>query len=277
MRRALSLAHLPLACVACLGLAGCTNAASTELGDTISDAGTPSALGHGLTIAELNNPDAANRPVNNQLNVGVTGATYLLTDEYSETGLSSAVGAVYVQDFFAGGPDASAPPYSGILLYKASYQPPSLVLAPGDVVDFIGQYQLYNGPSTASFNGNVQPEMYQPITTRRFDYGPPTPSVINVHDLDSYSTGYKWMSMLVTVESTDGGGYNADGNGRGWVYLTANTGMNGVAFDNELFNLNYMDPKYQNIGATHFKVTGIVTFFISFKIAPRSEADIVIE
>jgi hypothetical protein len=269
-------AALALTLVAGLGASGCTNAATTEGGDTPSEAGAPSALGHANTIAELNNPDAANRPVNNQLNVAVSGATFLLKDTYSETGTASSVGAVYAEDFHSA--DAGPQPYSGMLLYKPSFEPPSLVLAPGDVVDFIGEYQLYNGPASFSFGGAVEPEMYQPITTFRFDYGPPTPTVINVHDLDSYATGYQWMSMLVTVENTIGGETGGDTSGRGWVFITSDTGQGGIAIDNELYPLNYMDPKYATAGSVHFKsITGIVTYFSTFKIAPRSDADIVLE
>jgi len=266
-----------------LAAAACTNEASTQPGDSPADAGAPSALGNGLRIAQMNAPDSAVRPVANQLNVPVTGATFLIKDEYSETGLPSAVGSIYVQDFHSSEVDAGgAPPYSGILLYKTTFEPASLALAPGDVIDFIGEYQLYNGPPTFSFAGAVQPEMYEAIASFRFDYSPPAPTVIQASDLQSYATGYKWMSMLVTVENVTGGGQLGDGTGRCGVFLTQETGQSAVKIDNELYNFNEQctNPAsiYAKYGAVHFKsVTGIVTYFSSFTLSPRSDADIVLD
>ena len=269
---------LALATVAALGVcastSACTNEASTEPGDSPSDAGAPSPLGNGLRIAQMNDPSSPVRPAPNQMGVAVTGATFLIKDEYSETGLASAVGAIYVEDFHSNGSDAGgAPPYSGILLYKTTFEPASLALAAGDVIDFTGEYQQYVSPSFTA--GQYQPEMFEAIASFRFDYGAPTPTVIDVSDLESYATGYKWMGMLVTVTNTVGGHYNPDGSGRAGVFLTSDTGVSGVTMDNELYNLPWQDPKYATAGAVHFaSVTGIVTYFVSFHLAPRSDADI---
>jgi hypothetical protein len=257
-------------------LCACTNVASTEPGDPPADAGSPSALGHGLRIAQMNDPDSSVRPANNQANVSVTGASFIIKDTYNENNKPSSVGAVYVQDFNTSTTDAGAAPFSGIQLYKTTYEPASLAIAPGDVVDFIGEYQEYNGPSDFMFNGNYQPEMYEPIVSFRFDYSPPTPTLIDVNDLGSYATGYKWMSMLVTVKNAVGGNYTSDGTGAGGVFLTSATGQNDVTMDNELYPLPYSDPKFGTTpGSVHFaSVTGVVTYFFSFHIAPRSDADI---
>jgi hypothetical protein len=282
--RLLASVPLMLMLVSGLALTGCTNQASTEPGDSPADAGTPSSLGNGLRIHEMNAPDSALAPANDQMNVTVTGATFLTLDDYAEVSSASATGSIYVEDFHAAGTPGI--PYSGIDLYKATYEPASLVLAPGDVIDFTGEYQLYDGPASASFGTSYQPEMYEPIITFRFDYSPPAPTVIDISDLGSYAVGSKWMSMLVQVQNLEGGGGTASG-GRCSVFLTTNTGQNGIAMDNELFNLPCtnatFDPKTdagQSLpaGSVHFKsVTGIVTFFESFTISPRSLDDIVLE
>jgi hypothetical protein len=276
---------LALGLSAAPALLGCTNEASTEPGDPPADAGTPSALGNGLHLAQMNAPDSA--VVDDQMNVYATGVTYLTTDDYNETGTSSSVGAVYVQDFHTGPPDAALP-YSGIQLYKPTYVPASLTLAPGDVIDFTGEYQQYT--STSFLPGQYQPEMYEPVVTFRFDYSPPVPTVIPVSDLESFATGYPWMSMLVTVKNTYGGGGYPDGKGRNYVFLTADESMDAVTMDNELFDMNWASCQYAPmyggpVGVdggppppVHFaSVTGIVTFFDNFNISPRSQADIVIE
>jgi hypothetical protein len=269
-----------VALLACLLGAHCTNEASTEPGDPPADAGMPSPLGPGLRIAQMNNPDSAVQPANDQLNVYATGASYITTDTFAETGTASSVGNVYMQDFFSPVDGGGAPPYSGMLLYKNTYVPSNLVLAPGDVVDFTGEYQHYDGPSSASFGANYQPEMYESVVTFRFDYAPLPPTVIPFSDLNSWKTGLKWMSMLVTVNSTDeqplvSGGPNPTGEGRGGVFLTPDSSMDAVFMDNELFDLDF-----QNMypAGTKFKsVTGIVTYFLSFTISPRGPSDIVTE
>src|ERR1700722_11932313 len=148
-----------------LASAGCTNEATTEPGDKAVPLAHPSALGGGSRIAELNAPD--NGVVNDQ-SVAVTGATFLWLDTYAETASASSIGSVYLQDFAS--PSSSTPPYSGILLFKTVFEPASLQLAPGDVVDFTGEYTDYNGPSDYSFTAGTEPEMYEPIVTFRFDY-----------------------------------------------------------------------------------------------------------
>ena len=255
-----------------LASTACTNEASTEPGDPPADAGTPSALGNGLRNAEINNPASPQAAINNQMGVAVTGSSFIVEDRYDET--PGSVGAIYVQDFHSSARDAGGlPPWSGMLLYKATFEPASLAVAPGDIVDFTGEYQHY--VQSVFPAGQFQIEMYEPIVTFRFDYSPPAPTVINVSDLEGFATGNQWMSMLVTVEGLTGGGTNPDGTGRGGVFLTADTGASGVTMDNELFALDYTNPKYATPGKTHFtSVTGIVTYFISFHIAPRSQADI---
>jgi hypothetical protein len=273
------------------------NTAHTEQGDTPADAGTPSPLGTGLRIAEINAFDSSVRPIANQLNVNVTGATFIIKDEFAETGLASSVGSIYVQDFHANVDDAGAtPPYSGMDLYKTTYQPASLALAPGDVIDFVGEYQQYEGPSSFPFAGQYQPEFYEAIATFRFDYSAPQGTPIDWRDLNAWSTGYKWMSMLVTVGSIGpalvGGGQTGDGTGRCKVFFTPEMGESALAIDNELYNFNNSGTGLNNcndassvyalmpgaVGNVHFKsITGVVTYFGSFTISPRSDADIVLE
>jgi hypothetical protein len=289
-----------------LAAVSCTNQASTEPGDPPADAGMPSALGNGLRIAELNNPSSPQRPAPNQMNVNVTGATYVVEDKFDETGIPSGVGAIYVQDAFTPSPDAGpgtggGPPFSGIELYKTTFEPASLALAPGDVIDFTGEYQEYAGTGTTLFPaGQTQPEMYEPIVTFRFDYKPPPATWINLSDLNvgpngilsqaEFNVGYQWMSMLVTVKGVTLGNTLPDtlldgGHGRNAVFLTANSSMDAVAMDNSLFDLGcpnatctavIFDSLWTPPPGTTYDITGIVQFFYAFHISPRSMDDIVV-
>jgi len=265
--------------VAALLLGGCTNTADTDPGDPTVKVANPSALGTGNTNAQLNDPTSPDVPVNNQM-VTVTGSSFLWKDEYAETPSASSVGSVYVEDFTAS--DAGGLPYSGMLLFKSVYVPASLQLSPGDVIDFTGQYNDYAGPSTFLFpTGQTEPEMNEPIVTFRFDYTPPAPAQVPVTDLqDSFTLagfqkGYKWISMLVTVQNlTTPGPPSQDGSGRISVFLTSDTSTQAIALDNELMAL---DPTQFPMNTKLKSVTGIVTYFDAFHIAPRTPADIVFE
>jgi len=280
-------AHLSLTLLLAAGATvpaglGCTNEASTEPGDRPADAGVPSALGNGFRITELNDPSSSNRPVNDQLNVNVTGAQFIIKDTYAETGTASSVGNIYVQDFQPTDPDAGPVPYSGIILYKTTFEPASLNLSPGDAIDFTGEYQEYAGPSTFSFGSQYQPEMYESVATFRFDYSLPAPKVLEVTELLSYATGYKWMSMLVTLVGPGGGdliggGSSQGSENRGGIYLTSDQSQGALIMDNELFPLDYMNPAWQQSGLKIKSVTGVVTYFGSFTFSPRSMDDIVFD
>ena len=272
-----------------VSLAGCTNTASTEPGDPPQDAGLPSALGNGFRIAQLNAPTSPVHPVNGQMNVQVTGATYVVTDTYAETGTASSVGAIYVQDFSSPPDGGGAPPYSGIELYKSTFLPADLGLAPGDVIDFSGEYQEYDGVSSFMFpNNTYQPEMYEPIVQFRFDYGPPTPTPILMKDLTAYSTGFPWMSMLVIVNgfNTPGdlvvGGIVLGDDGRCGIFISNDTSQDQPYIDNELFALPCGSQAdggvtISTVGTPIKSVTGIVTYFGSFTLSPRNMADIVLQ
>jgi hypothetical protein len=275
--------HRSSAALLALTLAACTNQASTEPGDPPADAGTPSALGHGLHIVDMNTPEAGFAPGDGaaamtQMNVGVTGAVFLVQDEYAETGKASSVGAVYAEDFHP--PDAAGAPYSGIELYKSVFEPASLTLGAGDVIDFTGEYQRYFCSSEGTCY--YEPQMYEPVVTFRFDYSPPAPTLVPISDFASgaaASLGNQWMFMLVVVENLEGGSWLPGSDpGECMVFLTTDTSMGAPAMDNELFDLPCGSSTYNpDAGYVHFKsVTGIVSNDGNWRISPRSPADIVI-
>jgi hypothetical protein len=179
---------------------------------------------------------------------------------------------LYVQDV------GSNAPYSGIECYSTLYQPASLKVAPGDVIDLYGQYQDFAGPSTALFpTGQVLPEMAKPSAMFRFEYTVPTPTMIDVNDLStasqaSFDKGARWLGMLVTVtNATPLGTWVPDAHGRISGPISGST--TGAGIDNELYAMKVTDYPP---GTTFTSITGIVTYFFSFHIAPRTPADIVV-
>jgi len=243
-----------------------------------------SPLGTGLRIAEVQNPTssyetaalaaaetaAAHATTNAGVEVIVSSVVVSWIDTFDETHDGKSIGTVYVQDV------GSQAPYSGSDLYEPSYVPASLRPLPGIVIDLAGPYQEQANIGTAVFSApDTLPSFYKPVGTYRYDFVTPDPTTIQLSDIDqsNYATGRKWEGMLVTLNDiTIGPGVNVNDRvtyimGQGDAAIDNNA----AAISNELYNLGAMD--YPN--GTHFSsVTGIVTWFYSYQVAPRTAADL---
>ena len=241
-------------------------------------------LGTGSRIAGIQSPGSTtyqqaiadavasttNGGVNPGVNVSVSSAVVSWIDSFDETMDGKSIGTVYVQDI------GSVAPYSGTSLYEPSYVPASLRLLPGDVLDLAGPYQEQAKIGTAVFSPpDTLPSLYKPVGTYRYDFMTPAPVTIQISDLDqsNYAAGRKWEGMLVTANDiTLGPGVNVSNR---VTYIVgqgdASIDTNAAAISNELYNLS----STQFTAGTHFSsVTGIVTWFYSYHIAPRSPADL---
>ena len=68
--------------------------------------------------------------------------------------------------------------------------------------------------------------------------------------------------------------------GRYTIHITSDTSTNGPTLDNELFDVDTWNKNNGSplaAGKTIKSLTGIVTWFFNFHIAPRSPADIVVQ
>lgn len=238
-------------------------------------------LGDGQRLAAINDRSGAHPPDGTV--VDVTAASLIAIDTFDETQDGSSFGNLYAQDLPVGGP---TPPYGGITLFDASFNPPTLRVAPGDVVDIRGQYDEFEGPSSSPFTcaepGNVEtceslPEIVGGTLSLRFEYKVPDPIVIPLADLASYESGRKWIGMLVRVEdvTAQSDGFKAT-SGRYSVRLD----VAGVSDAKKLPTINNALLDLEATGApmtqgTKYKsVTGVVQYFYNFAISPRSAADI---
>ncbi|HEX3343244.1 MAG TPA: hypothetical protein VHS09_01675 [Polyangiaceae bacterium] len=225
-------------------------------------------LGTGLRIHDVQDPSSPLYSPNKNVIVSSTVVSWI--DKFDETKDGKSVGTVYIQDV------GSAAPFSGIDVYEPSFVPASLRLLPGDVLDFNGPYQEILNVGSAVFNPpDTLPQLAKPVGTYRYDFMTPTPVVIQLSDIDqtNYATGRKWENMLVTLEDiTVGPGVNSSNRvsyimGQGDAAVDANA----AGISNELYDLGASDYP----GGTHFtSVTGIVTWFYSFNVAPRSADDL---
>lgn len=248
------------------------------VGDEGVNLGVPPAAGKDRRIREIADPESPLKaPASTS--VAVSGALVTAVDTYDETG-AGATGTIYVQDL------GSRDPYAGISLFAPSFIPGNLRVGAGDVLDLRGEYQENQGiGTTVTFApGAVLPQLGRPIATFRFDAHDPEPVDIDVTELADYAKGRKWMSMLVRVRNitlTDDL-FVAD-SGRANVPLTPSAGGATKCEDpfpkpptlvNELAPIQTMTTLKQ--GAVIKSLTGVVTYFCNFHIAPRTTADIVL-
>ena len=227
-----------------------------------------------MRIRDVMNPASSEHPASGAT-VTITGASFLIVDAFDETNDGKSVGTVYLQD------TGSNAPYSGASLYEPAYQPSSLKPAPGDVLDLVGAYDEQTSIGAEVFNpGEALIQISKPQVTFRFEYLVPAPTVINVTDLNDYNTGLQWSAMLVQVNDITLGSGISNSGGRVTAYLTSVLTGSGAEMSNELFDVetwNDSQPTKLVAGTKIKSLTGIVTWFTQYHIAPRSPADIVLE
>lgn len=279
--------------LALLGLLICAGC-STIQQDEPAEAGSV-----GYTIAQIQDPSSPDyHPCDNTKGVcnnqTVANTVVVWLDKFDETRDGKSAGTLYIRDE---GPNHL---YGGIGIYEPNFVPASLDPLPGDVIDYAGPYQEATSIGSAVFNaGTYLPQLYKPVGTFRYEFAsdfPPAwsaPQPINIADLNenqgtktdaNFDHGRQYLQMLVTVNDVYvSKGTSAPG-GQGFrvTYplgscsnVTSSTCFAGTApqISNELFDLQATD--YQP--GTHFaSVTGIVTWFYSFHIAPRSKDDLVL-
>lgn len=273
---------LALGVAAAVCCAGCGGTASGGAGD---ESAVPLAdpLGNGLRVHQVVGPATWSNPLDRDslscklpraMQVSITGATVIAVDRFDETG-DGALGNIYIEDAL---PDPV--PFSGVTVFAPSFTPPDLRLFAGDVADLLGNYEEFPGPSGSPFSFcHTLPEIGGAMTFR-FDTHPVVPKLIPITDLRSYDTARQWLGMLVRVENIKLAATGAtDKKGRCSIALDVGSGIT-VAdqpkLSNELFNVDCTPTTKLTAGTEVKSLTGVLTYFYSFSLAPRSADDIVL-
>lgn len=229
---------------------------------------TPNPLGSGLRIADVQNPKSSVHAPNS--NVDLTSLNVLWVDSFDETQDGKSMGTVFVQDF------GSTAPYSAISVFQPSFVPSDLRPLPGDILDFVGPYQEVTNIGSAVFaSGQSLPQLAKPVGTFRYEYPGLAAQPVALDDLDDYAKGRQWEGMVVTVHDVYAIASTSSGGRVTYTLATspgAATNVNTVSMSNEEYDLKSTDFPAN----THFQsVTGLVTWFFSYHIAPRYPADLV--
>lgn len=199
-----------------------------------------------------------------QPTMNVARAVVVAIDNYDETRDGKGRGAVYVQDV------SSSAPYSGVSLYRPTLLPASSTPAPGDVFELVGgKYQENTtiGTTVTFPAGQYLPQLAYSTGNFAFEYVPPPAAEVTPAMLSNWETGKQYIGMLVKLSNVHVTKWEDDGKGR--VTGDIATGASAPAISNEL-----MDVQGAVASRTSFaSVTGVVTYFFSLKVAPRSAAD----
>jgi len=233
----------------------------------------------------------------------VSGVTVVAIDRFDETG-KGAVGNYWVEDTKDPGD------YSGYTVFAPSFSPPDLRLAPGDVVDIVGNATEFPGPASAGLFPYCRtlPELSGTLSHRFDGNNPLAPEIIDVSELKTYESARKHLGKLVEVHNgqnpvrigSDGvnssGRYSADIDVGGGIPLVDSPKVSNDLFDLECFGASMSDagagdgggsdagagsgparcPDAKGLHAmdSFSSITGIVTYFYGFKVSPRSAADL---
>ena len=245
-----------------LALAACSGGA----GDPFAKV-TPNPLGTGHRISQISNPGAATYAANGSI-VNVSSASVTWLDTFDETSNGKSKGTLYIQDV------GSKAPFSGMSLYKQTLVPANETATPGDVFNLSGTFSLQTSVGSAVFGpGQYLVQISNPTCTFEYEYAVPDPVEIPVTDLGvDFNTGLKWTSMLVKLTNVTLGAGILSSSGR-VTYSVQGAGNNPPDIANELYNLGASDYP---AGTVFSSITGIVTWFEGYEIAPRSAADLVV-
>ncbi len=204
--------------------------------------------------------------------VCLSGLTIVAIDTFDETGDGKSSGNYYVED------TSSDPlPYSGMTIFRPSFSPPDLRLAQGDVVDFLGSATEFNGPSTFKFAYcRTLPELSGALTFRFDNNLPLTPKVVSIDDLKTYETGRPHLGTLIKLVNVQLDATGAKSSGGRYTSGLEVGSIKNVAdvpqVTNELFDMQNLGPPMP-ASAAFKSITGVVTYFGGFHVAPRSAAD----
>ena len=202
----------------------------------------------------------------------ISGATVSVIDTFDETG-DGAIGNYYVQD--TADDPSTLPAYSGVTVFGPTFTPPDLRLFPTDVVDVFGTAEEYIGPSAGAFSYcRTLPEFAGTMSFRFDGVQALQAKTIPVEDLHSYDTARQWFGMLVRIENVSVGPSSvSSGRLTAPISVSAGSAQDIPTVDNELYDVEFDGPPTSTTGGSFKSITGIVTYFYEFHLAPRSPAD----
>jgi hypothetical protein len=214
----------------------------------------------GTPIASQNDP-AHRLPSGATLNA--RGVVVVAIDTYDETKDGKSIGNVYVED------PIQPTPWSGMTLYRVTTSPADLALVPGQGVDLVGPYQPFAGPSSGAFpNGIILPEVVQGTISQSYEGASPAPVDLTMNDLADATKAIQYVGMLVRLKNVTISGAFTEPRQEAGINSSSS-----IVIAGQLMPLSTADGGNVAQNATYKSVTGLLNYFYTMKLCPRTSAD----
>ena len=197
------------------------------------------------------------------------GVVVVAVDTYDETADGKGVGDVFVQDPVQ--PGAKGTPYSALRLYRPSKTPPDLALVPGQWVDVKGPFAVFTGPpgSTPFDAGMFSSQIANGSMTLVGEGAEPAPVDLTWDEIKDPKKALPYFSRLVRMKDVPVMDVFSVTRPEAPIY---SADKNGLKLTSKFFAVHSMAGVTK--GKTLKSVVGILDYFYTPKLCPRSTADI---
>ncbi|MBI2389793.1 MAG: hypothetical protein HYV09_09395 [Deltaproteobacteria bacterium] len=214
--------------------------------------------------------------------IRASGVVIVAVDAYDETKDGKGVGDIFVQDPLQPAPKGT--PWSGLRLYRPTKNPPDLELAPGMGVDLTGDYLAFTGPPGPETNkfkplGLAQPQASNASLTLTYEGRAPAPIDLTPEDIRDPFVAMQYASRLVRFKNvTLDSDFSLGRPEARTPIVVERTGKEETTgylmVSSKFFPMHETTALNPKKGTTYKSITGVLDFFYTFKLCPRSVADI---
>lgn len=222
-----------------------------------------------LTLYQVQDVEQQGHP---EVDTNVRALDLMVTgvDRFDEDG-AGRTGTIFVQEI-AGGP------YSGIQMYRPTIQPAGEYLLPGDVVEVEGKYVEFEygqiSPDDADPRGRTISQITDGVVRKTGEWISPEPTVVDdSNDVQVDPAAEQWEGVLVEIGGVEAltvpdsrGAFFVQGDGPCETTRDAETCA-------QVDDDNYAIPDVA-VGTRLSRVAGIMTYFYTYKLLPRSALDV---
>ena len=217
------------------------------------------------------NQIAEGKRIANDATLRARGVVVVAVDTYDETMDGKGVGDVFVQDPIQEG--AKGTPYSALRLYRPTKAPPDLRLLPGQWVEVVGPFTAFTGPpGSPPFDGGVtSSQVANGALTLVGEGAEPEPVELTYDDVKDPKTAMPYFSRLVRIRNVPIMDAFSVTRPEAPIF-TAD--RNGLKLTSKFFAIHDTKGLDVSKGKKLKSVVGILDFFYTVKLCPRTVADI---
>jgi hypothetical protein len=222
-----------------------------------------------LTLYQVQDVEADGHP-EADTNVRVKDLLVTAVDRFDEDG-SGKTGTIFVQEIGGG-------PFSGIQLYRPTIQPAGEYLLPGDVVEVEGLYVEFEygqiNPDGADPRGRTISQITDGVARKTGEWISPEPTVVeDSNDVQVDPAAEQWEGVFVEIRDVEAQS-EPDSRGAFFVQGSAPCETTRDARDRVVVVVDLRARLGVATGVHLSRVAGIMTYFYTYKLLPRSPLDV---